>query len=138
MQSLIDEVPDVEAEFARLNRDYDVVYAQYRTILNSLEREKLSSEAQLIDRVAFRIIDPPTASINPVEPQRARLLVMVLIAGIAIGAGYAFLRTQINPVFDSEHKVQSVIPLPVLGTVSFIWEGKLRKSGSKYDKACSK
>ncbi|MEO0952277.1 MAG: XrtA system polysaccharide chain length determinant, partial [Pseudomonadota bacterium] len=82
LRSLINEVPEVEAELARLDRDYEVVYAQYQTLLQSLETENLSTAAQQSDQVDFRIIDPPATGIEPVEPKRGRLLAMVLIAGL--------------------------------------------------------
>ncbi|MEO0344819.1 MAG: XrtA system polysaccharide chain length determinant [Pseudomonadota bacterium] len=118
LRSLINEVPKVEAELARLDRDYEVVYAQYQTLLQSLETENLSTAAQRTDQIDFRIIDPPAAGIKPVEPQRGRLLAMVLIAGLGIGGGLALALSQVRPVFTTRRSIEMITGLPVLGAVS--------------------
>src|SRR5690606_38706235 len=43
LRARVDEVPEVEAEFARLNRDYDVIYDQYQALVRSRETQALSS-----------------------------------------------------------------------------------------------
>lgn len=118
LRSLINEVPEVEAELARLDRDYEVVYTQYQTLLQSLETENLSTAAQQSDQVDFRVIDPPATGLEPVEPKRGRLLTMVLIAGLGLGGGLALALAQINPVFTTRRAMSAITGLPVLGAVS--------------------
>lgn len=118
LRALINEVPEVEAELARLDRDYEVVFAQYQALIQSLETENLSNAAQESDTVDFRMIDPPAVDSTPVEPQRARLVAMVLIAGLGLGGGIAFVLSQVFPVFTSRRDVSAVTGLPVLGAVS--------------------
>jgi polysaccharide chain length determinant protein (PEP-CTERM system associated) len=121
LRGLIDEMPNVEAELARLNRDYDVIYRQYQNLLSSLERERLSREASETEQVEFRVIDPPVASNRPVAPNRAMLVLMVLFAGAGAGGGLAFLLSQLRPVFHGSGALQAYTGLPVLGTVSRQW-----------------
>ena len=118
LRSLINEVPEVEAELARLNRDYEVVHAQYQVLLQSLETENLSTAAQQSDNIDFRVIDPPATDVDPVEPARGQLIALVLAAGLALGGGVAFALSQVMPVFSTRRAVTAATGLPVLGTVS--------------------
>lgn len=126
LQSLIDEVPAVEAQLAQLNRDYDVVNAQYQGLVQSLERERLSREANESDRVQFRVVEPPFAEFQPVAPDRPRLLAMVLFAAFAVGGGLSFVFAQLRPVFHTAKSLRDYAGLPVLGTVSFTYSPQQR------------
>src|SRR5690606_22061985 len=45
LQSLMNEVPEVEAQLAQLNRDYDVIYGQYTRLVQSRETQELTRQA---------------------------------------------------------------------------------------------
>jgi len=119
-RDLIDVLPQVEAELARLNRDYDVKQAQYRALLQKLEVAELSDAAGQSGEIKFQIIDSPREPLYPVAPRRPLLLAGVLCLGLAAGGGMAFVRNQLNPVFHQPKVVRQVTSLPVLGSVSRI------------------
>jgi polysaccharide chain length determinant protein (PEP-CTERM system associated) len=118
LQALIDEVPLVEAELARLNRDYDVVKAQYQALIESRERQQLSEQASASDQVEFNVLNPPRAEIEPVAPQRLLLLAAVLVAALAAGGGLSYLLAQWRPVFSTVKALRDITGFPVLGSVS--------------------
>jgi len=121
LKTLVDTVPQVEAELGRLNRDYDVVRNKYRQLLAQLERARIGEDVeQHIDDVKFRIIDPPFAGLKPVGPKRHLLLAAVLIAAIGLGGALTFLLNQLHPVFYSSRAVTSTSSVPVLGVVSLL------------------
>lgn len=116
---LVDTIPQVEAELARLNRDYGVVQAKYEQLVQQLETAIIGEEAdQSLDDVQFRIIDPPFAGIEPTGPFRPLFLTAVLIlalgAGVAVSLGFSLL----NPVVFDVRSATSTFNLPVLGAVS--------------------
>jgi len=118
LRALIDEVPGVEAELARLNRDYDVIYDQYQAVIQSRETQQLSQKAAATDQVEFRVLNPPRADIEPVAPPRLLLLVGVLVAALAGGAGLGYVLAQLRPVIPSARALREISGLPVIGTVS--------------------
>jgi polysaccharide chain length determinant protein (PEP-CTERM system associated) len=118
LQSLIDEVPEVEAELARLNRDYNVIYEQYQSLVRSRETQDLSRKARSADDVQFRVIDPPLAALQPVSPNRLVLLGAALCGAFAAGAGLCWLLAQLRPVFSTASELATITSFPVLGTVS--------------------
>jgi polysaccharide chain length determinant protein (PEP-CTERM system associated) len=126
LRKLLDTVPEVEAEFARLNRDYDVTRAQYTALVDRLDKARLSDQAQQTGAIRFEVIDPPAAPFDPVEPDRMRLIVMVLAAGLGLGGGLAYLLHQMKPVFNNVRTLSEITGLTVLGAVSRTWLAKHR------------
>ena len=118
LRALVDEMPGVEAELARLNRDYDVVYEQYQAVIKSRETQQLSQQASATDQVEFRVLNPPRAGIEPVAPRRLLLLAALLVVALGGGAGLAFLLAQLRPVVSSVRALRELSGLPVIGAVS--------------------
>jgi uncharacterized protein involved in exopolysaccharide biosynthesis len=121
LRTLVDTMPQVEAELSRLNRDYDVVGTKYGQLQAQLERARIGENVeQSIDDVKFRIIDPPFSGLKPVGPKRHLLLIGVLIAAIGLGGAATFLLNQLHPVYYSSRAVTSSNGVPVLGVVSLL------------------
>lgn len=131
LRRLVDTAPQVEAQFARLNRDYDVTRASYLALLERLERARLGDEAVATGVVRFEVVDPPSADFIPIAPKRSLLIVFVLATGIAAGAGLAYLLHQLNPVFSTARQIAAITGLPVLGTISMTWLEKQRVRARK-------
>jgi len=114
----VDTMPQVEAEYARLNRDYAVTKAQYTALAERLEKARVGEEADATGSIRFEVIDPPASPFQPVSPKRLLLLAGVLLGGIGAGIGMAYLINILNPVFNSANVLAEVTGLTVLGTVS--------------------
>lgn len=133
LRSMVDTVPQVEAEFARLNRDYEVTREGYRELVDRLQKARLSERADETGVVKFQVVDPPAAGFSPVAPNRIRLLAVVLVAGLGLGGGLAYLLHQLRPVFNNSRSLGEITGLPVLGAVSMTFvdrkraESRLRK-----------
>ena len=110
--------PEVEAEFARLNRSYGVTKAQYTSLVERLEKAKLSEQATDAGTIKFEVIDPPAAKLEPVKPNRPLLTSLVFVAALGAGLGLAWLMGQLRPVYDSAHKLSEDTGLPILGAVT--------------------
>lgn len=131
LRRLVDTAPNVEAQFARLNRDYDVTRMSYQALLERLERTRLGEEAAATGVVRFEVVDPPSADFAPIAPRRSLLIVFVLLAGIGAGAGIAYLLHQLNPVFSTARQISTITGLPVLATISMTWLEKQRARARK-------
>ena len=128
LKKLVDTAPEIEAEFTRLNRDYDGMKERYAALVDRAERAKLGDSAEATDAVRFEVLDPPAAKMEPVAPNRPLLEVAGLLFGLACGAGLAVLLHQLRPVFTSSRLLSEVTKLPVLGVVSETWLDKHRSS----------
>ena len=119
--------PEVEAEYARLTRDYEVTRAQYNSLLERLERAKLSEQADQTGIVTFDVIDPPMAAFAPVAPNRPLLLAGVFLGALAAGGGLAYLLNMLKPVFSNTRSLAEVTGVPVLGAVTAAWLSDVRE-----------
>lgn len=113
------DAPEVVAEQARLNRDYEVLKRQYDKLLEDREQVRLRSDVQnKTDAINFKIIDPPSRPIVPVAPNRPLLLSAILFVAIAIGLGAGFARGQLQTTFPTQGRLGQVTGLPVLGAIT--------------------
>jgi polysaccharide chain length determinant protein (PEP-CTERM system associated) len=128
LKKLVDTAPEVEAEYTRLNRDYDGMKERYAAFVDRAERAKIGDQAEETDAVRFEVLDPPASRMEPVAPNRPLLLVGGLLFGLACGAGLAVVLHQMRPVFSSSRILSEVTNIPVLGVVSETWLDKHRQS----------
>lgn len=118
LRRLLNTAPQVEAEFAQLNRDYDVNKAQYTALLSSLQKARLGEKADSAGSIRFEVVQPPTASLGPVWPVRPLLLAEVLLAALAAGAGLAYGLHYLRPVITAGTPLSQLAGVPILGVVS--------------------
>ncbi|MEJ7670352.1 MAG: XrtA system polysaccharide chain length determinant [Casimicrobiaceae bacterium] len=121
-------VPEVEIEFAQLNRDYEVHKRNYDGLVTRRESAEISGEMEASTGVAdFRLIDPPRVSPQPVAPNRALLFPMALLGALAAGIVASFLVSRIWPTFFDLRSLRAVTGLPMLGSVSLILSESQRR-----------
>lgn len=121
LRKMLDTMPQVEAEYARLNRDYDVTKVRYTSLVDRLEKSRLGEEASSSGSVRFDVIEPPNADFKPISPLRSVLILAVLVLALAVGGGVAFLMQQFKPVFVSTRSLAEHTGLQVLGSISMAW-----------------
>jgi polysaccharide chain length determinant protein (PEP-CTERM system associated) len=111
--------PGVAAEQAKLNRDYDVLKRQYDKLLEDREQVRLRSDVQnKTDSIKFKIIDPPSAPLVPIAPNRPLLLSLILLVALGGGVAIAFVRGQLQTTFPTQGRLAAATGLPVLGSIS--------------------
>lgn len=125
-RKLINTAPQVEAEYERLDRDYAVTHSEYQALVDRLSRARISDKADATGVVRFEVVDPPTVNPDPVFPNRPRLILAVLLGGLAAGLGAAYLLHQLRPVFSDTRQLMELTQLPVLGSVSMTWPERHR------------
>ena len=93
--------PQIEAEAAQLNRDYEITKKNYEDLVSRRQSAVMSSDLDSASGVAdFRLIDPPRVTPKPVFPNRLLLLPLALAAALGAGLFTAFAGSQIRPVFS--------------------------------------
>jgi polysaccharide chain length determinant protein (PEP-CTERM system associated) len=121
-------LPQIDAEYKQLTRDYEVIRARYDKLLERREQAQISGEVEASNAgIGFRIIDPPQVPLGPSAPDRKRLMTFVLLAALACGLGFAFLMSQLKTTFDDERKLREASGISVLGSVALTLNDKQRK-----------
>ena len=124
--------PQMEAELAQLNRDYEVHRKNYQDLVSRRESLKIGGELESSSNLAdFRVIDPPRADPRPVAPNRVLLMPLSLIAAFASGLGITFLLSQMRPVIFDAGTLRAASGLPLLGVVTLIKSDAMRKQETR-------
>jgi polysaccharide chain length determinant protein (PEP-CTERM system associated) len=118
LRRMVNSVPEVEAELARLNRDYTVTRAQYESLVQRLETAKLSDQADKTGTVNFRVIDPPSVPLKPIAPNRPLLMTGILTVGLGLALALGLGLNLANPVFFTTESLASSLGARVIGHVS--------------------
>jgi polysaccharide chain length determinant protein (PEP-CTERM system associated) len=122
LKAAVNAVPQVDAEYTQLTRDYEVTKKNYADLLARRESAKISGEMEANASVTdFRVVDPPRVPTAPKRPSRGLLMSLVLLVALGGGMGIAFSMSQIRPTFSDEHRLRKVSGLSVLGTVGMAW-----------------
>jgi len=113
-------VPEVEAELAQLNRDYEVQRKTYETLLARRESAAIGEGVQDAGGTVFRVIDPPRVSSTPVPPSRMMLLAIAVLTAIAAGLLASFAANEAMPMFQDARALRDATQRPVLGMVTML------------------
>jgi polysaccharide chain length determinant protein (PEP-CTERM system associated) len=114
-------VPEREAQFTQLNRDYAIQKQNYDALVNRRESALMSSEVQSATGVAdFRIVDPPQVSPNPIAPNRKMLIPLALLASLLAGFAASYFFSVVHPTFHDSRGLKTVGQRSVLGAVSLM------------------
>jgi polysaccharide chain length determinant protein (PEP-CTERM system associated) len=119
VRGLAGRVPQVEAEHAQLNRDYDIIRKAYDTMVARRESAalgvKLDASSQLAE---FRVVEPPRVSPSAAFPSRLHWAALSLVAALVLGAATAVGREMMAPTLDNVASLRQISGRPVLGAVA--------------------
>jgi polysaccharide chain length determinant protein (PEP-CTERM system associated) len=115
------QVPQVEAELAQLNRDYDVIKKNYEQLAQRRESATISGDVDASARMAeFHVVEPARINPKPVFPGRIVLVVMGLLAAFASGVATCYALARLMPIVQNPRDLRAVSSRPVLGSVSML------------------
>lgn len=120
LRASANRVPQIEAELAQLNRDYDIVRRNYDALVTQREKASISEDVDATRGAQFRVIDPPRTLPNPVFPSRVALAPLLLVFSLLVGVAVGFLISQLRPTVDNARALREVTKRPVLGSVSML------------------
>lgn len=125
LKAAANSIPQVDAEYTQLTRDYEVNKKNYESLLARRESASITGEMEASSNaVSFRVVDPPQVPANPSAPNRPALVSLVLLVAIGAGIGVAFLISQFRPTVGDERGLGLVSGLPVFGTVVMAWSAE--------------
>jgi polysaccharide chain length determinant protein (PEP-CTERM system associated) len=114
-QKKVEETPKREIELIELQRDYDNLVKLYDSLLNrKLEAEIAVSMERKQKGEQFRVIDPAKIPTTPVEPDMRKILMMVLVLGVGVGGGLAYLVELMDSSYKDPDDVEKELKVPVL------------------------
>lgn len=123
LESKADAVPFVQAEFARLDRDYGVIKSKFQDLVGRRESARISQDRSVqADEVQFRVVDPPEIPVFPSGPARDAMFVTGTIMGLGGGIGAALLLAFLNMSYATAGHLTKDFNFPVVGSIMRISE----------------
>lgn len=111
-------IPQVEAQFQNIDRDYNVLRKNYEELLQRRESVQIAGAARNnAERVRLEVVDPPVVPSAPTGPPRLLLSSAVLVVGLGAGLALPLLLVLLDSSFYTPRDLRS-IGLPVLGGIS--------------------
>jgi polysaccharide chain length determinant protein (PEP-CTERM system associated) len=132
LRASADRVPQVEADYTQLMRDYEVTKKNYEQLLTRRESAQISEDmGSKTDVIDFKIIDPPRVPSAPAAPNRPLLYSLVMLGGLVAGIALAFVMSQIRRTVDDRHSLRELTGLPLLGAVTMVWTSEQQQKRKK-------
>jgi polysaccharide chain length determinant protein (PEP-CTERM system associated) len=131
LRAAANAIPQVEAEYSQLTRDYEVTKKNYDALLAKLESAQISGSMESAGVMDFRVVDPPQVPAVPKAPNRVLLLSLALAFALACGVAVPTVVSQTRPTFEDEGRLYAVSGLPVFGTVPMAWTARQVSRGRR-------
>ena len=110
----LEEVPERQIEFARIQRQVDML-AELYTVLQTRLKEAQVQEA--IDDSSVRIVEEAIEPLKPVSPKPARNLALAAGLGLILGIVLAFVREYMDRRLHSTDRIETLYGLPTMARI---------------------
>jgi polysaccharide chain length determinant protein (PEP-CTERM system associated) len=119
MEEKAKRVPEIEAQQAQLQRDFQQLRRQYNLLLKEQQDLELRTDVESADdSVSLRIVEPPNTPTAPSGPPRLIFMSLMLVGGLVAGVGAALILSMLRPVVLTVEQLRAQFDLNVLGNVS--------------------
>jgi polysaccharide chain length determinant protein (PEP-CTERM system associated) len=130
--SRVETTPALESELTELMRDYSTLQEQYTTLLRKSEESKIAAnlERRQIGE-QFKIIDAARLPERPISPDRLRMNLMGLLAGLGFGLVLAAFLEYRDTTLKTDNDVTVSLALPVLAVIPMMISDSERRRYTK-------
>jgi polysaccharide chain length determinant protein (PEP-CTERM system associated) len=118
LQSRLDGTPLRSIELSKISRDYDITLRKYQDLLAKALESELSENMEKKQKgEQFQIVDPASLPLDPVAPNRKRILLVGLLLGIGAGIGFSVLLDFMDKSFKSNDDLVGYSSIPLLAVL---------------------
>lgn len=118
LERRIEKAPQIEQDLLILERDYDNMKTNYRSLLEKRLNARVAENLEKRQKGAqFRILDPASFPRVPESPNERRIMVFGLLFGCALGAGLALIRELSTPQFRRPEDIEHILGPQLLAVI---------------------
>jgi polysaccharide chain length determinant protein (PEP-CTERM system associated) len=116
-QSLLNNAPTAKAALEKLEAEKNNQKNMYDQLFARHDQSEVSKQMELQDKSAtFRIVDPAVMPAKPISPDRIRIILMGMVAGLASGVGLLLLLDLLDQSVK-EVSTLKALGVPVLAVI---------------------
>ena len=132
-RSLLQRIPAAKATLDDLEREKSSQKSLYESLVSRQGQSEVSKQMMVQDKsTVFRVVDPAVLPIKPVSPDRFRIILLGILAGIGGGLGVVVLKDQMDSSVKDVDTAK-IFGLPLLAVIPRIEDPQLVAVQAKRD-----
>lgn len=129
LRGFIAKQPDYELTLSNLQKEIESNRKLYDAFVQQAQGSQISQQVQQKEAESkYRTLEPATAPLKPVKPNRPRVTMFGISLGLAVGLGSVIMAEILDRSFRKVEEVEEYLKLKVVGTIPRI-ETMNRASG---------
>ncbi len=118
LKDKINRIPEYQATLDRINREI-VAATELRDKFKKQQESSTISQALLQDMSSakFKIVEPARMPLDPIKPNRAKIIFMGILFGLVLGCAVAVIMELLDSSFRKVEDVEACLNLHVVGVV---------------------
>ncbi len=107
-----------EQQLAGLTRDYEQSRRNYEQLLSKRDQSEMATNLEKRQEgEQFRVLDPPNLPQKPYSPNRLKLSLIGLVAGVVMGIGLTVAAEMIDDRVYSQEDFADIVTAPLLAEI---------------------
>lgn len=125
----VQSAPHHETVLADMQRELESDQEQYRSLQDQLQEARYAAQVERAEQGAvFRVEESAQVPSAPFAPNRPRIALMGLLAGLGLGLGLAFVAEQTDRTYRTVEVLEEATGLPALAAIPDL--DRKRRSGA--------
>lgn len=117
-QARLDMTPVREQQMAGLTRDYEQSRKNYEQLLAKRDQSEMATDLEKEQEgEQFRVPDPPNTPQKPFSPNRLKLALIGLVAGLMVGVAMLVGAEMVDDRIYSKEELATIVSAPVLAEI---------------------
>jgi uncharacterized protein involved in exopolysaccharide biosynthesis len=117
-QGRLNMTPVREQQMAGLTRDYEQSRKNYEQLLAKRDQSGMATELEKQQQgEQFRVLDPPNLPQKPFSPNRLKLNLIGLVAGLTVGMAALAGSEMLDDRIHSKEELATIVSAPVLSEI---------------------
>jgi capsular polysaccharide biosynthesis protein len=113
-----ERLPQVRRELEVIDQDYTSKREQFLRMQTELDTVKKVYAIEMEDRgEQFSIVEPAVPPVSPAQSQRNKVILGAIVAGIALGVGFAVVADKLDRTFRQAAQLEEMLGIAVLAEI---------------------